>query len=68
MADKPKVLELDSRKRISLGSLARHNYYLANVTSTGTIVLTPAAVIPAIGRDKATPVTETGEGEETVTP
>ena len=38
-------LELDSRKRVSLGSLATSKLYLANVDRDGTIVLTPAVVM-----------------------
>jgi hypothetical protein len=40
--------ELDSRRRISLGSLATHDRYLVNVEEDGTIVLTPAIVMPAV--------------------
>lgn len=42
---KPLLLELDSRRRLSLGSIARHSRYLAEVEDDGTIVLTPAVVI-----------------------
>jgi hypothetical protein len=41
------LLEVDSRKRISLGSLAQHDRYLADVEEDGTIVLTPAVVMSA---------------------
>ena len=41
------VLEVDSRRRISLGSLAEHDRYLVEVQEDGTIVLTPAVVMPA---------------------
>lgn len=41
------LLEVDSRKRISLGSLAEHDRYLAEVEDDGTIVLTPAVVMSA---------------------
>jgi hypothetical protein len=40
-------LELDSRKRISLGALAKHRLYLASVDDQGVIVLTPAVVMTA---------------------
>ena len=44
----PRVfLELDSRKRISLGALAKHRLYLASVDDQGVIVLTPAVVMTA---------------------
>jgi hypothetical protein len=41
------LLELDSRRRISLGSLATHDRYLVDVEEDGTIVLTPAIVMSA---------------------
>ena len=40
------LLEVDARKRISLGSIAKHDRYLAHVEDDGTIVLTPAVVTP----------------------
>lgn len=40
------LLEVDSRRRISLGSLARHDRYLVEVSEDGVIVLTPAIVMP----------------------
>lgn len=44
---KQSVLEVDSRRRISLGSLAEHDRYLVDVEEDGTIVLTPAVVMSA---------------------
>lgn len=41
------VLEVDSRRRISLGPLAEHDRYLVDVEEDGTIVLTPAVVMSA---------------------
>jgi hypothetical protein len=41
------VLEVDSRRRISLGTLAEHDRYLVEVEEDGTIVLTPAVVMSA---------------------
>jgi hypothetical protein len=46
-ADKQSVLEVDSRRRISLGALAEHDRYLVDVEEDGTIVLTPAVVMSA---------------------
>jgi hypothetical protein len=43
------LLEVDSRRRISLGSLARHDRYLVEVSEDGVIVLTPAIVTPITG-------------------
>ena len=39
------LLELDARRRISLGKIAQHNRYLVNVEEDGTIVLTPTVVM-----------------------
>lgn len=39
------LLEIDTRRRLSLGSLATHDRYLASVEADGTIVLTPAVVM-----------------------
>jgi hypothetical protein len=39
------LVELDSRRRISLGPLATHDRYLIDVEEDGTIVLTPAVVM-----------------------
>jgi hypothetical protein len=41
------LLEVDSRRRISLGSLAEHDRYLVEVEEDGVIVLTPAVVMSA---------------------
>ena len=41
------MLEVDSRRRISLGPLAEHDRYLVDVEEDGTIVLTPAVVMSA---------------------
>lgn len=38
--------ELDARKRIALGTLARHGLYIATVDERGVITLTPADVTP----------------------
>lgn len=45
MEDGKSLLEVDVRRRISLGPLAKHDRYLAEVEEDGTIVLTPAVVI-----------------------
>jgi hypothetical protein len=50
MTDQPaqqRVLEVDGRRRISLGALAAHDRYIAEVAEDGTITLTPAVVLPA---------------------
>jgi hypothetical protein len=41
-----KYLEVDARRRIPLGVLARHDMYLVTVAPTGIITLTPAEVTP----------------------
>jgi len=45
--ERQSVLEVDSRRRISLGTLAEHDRYLVEVEEDGTIVLTPAVVMSA---------------------
>jgi hypothetical protein len=45
--DTQSLLEVDSRRRISLGQLAEHDRYLVEVEEDGTIILTPAVVMPA---------------------
>lgn len=47
MKEHRSLLELDSRRRISLGSLAEHDRYLVEVEEDGVIVLTPAVVMSA---------------------
>jgi hypothetical protein len=47
MQDKTVLLEVDSRKRISLGTLATHPRYIAEVGDDDVITLTPAVVMPA---------------------
>ena len=47
MENAEQLIEVDGRHRISLGPLARHSRYLAAVEADGTIVLTPAVVMPA---------------------
>lgn len=39
------LIELDDRRRASLGRLGRHRRYLAHEEPDGTLVLTPAAVM-----------------------
>jgi hypothetical protein len=45
--DERRVLELDARRRITLGSLAAYDRYLVTTEEDGTITLTPAIVITA---------------------
>lgn len=46
--EKTTLLEVDTRGRISIGSLATHDRYLVEVEDDGTIVLTPAVVMSAV--------------------
>lgn len=46
MGRSTKFYELDARKRIALGTLARHDLYIASVNERGVITLTPAEVTP----------------------
>jgi prophage tail gpP-like protein len=39
------LIELDDRRRVSLGKLGRHRRYLVREEPDGTLVLTPAAVM-----------------------
>jgi hypothetical protein len=43
--ERDNLLEVDSRRRISLGPLAQHDRYLVEVEDDGVIVLTPAVVL-----------------------
>ncbi len=44
------LVQVDARKRVSLGSLAEHAQYLARATPDGTIIFEPAVVITAAER------------------
>lgn len=46
MPSEGSLLEVDGRRRVSLGALASHDRYLARVEEDGTIILTPAVVLP----------------------
>lgn len=48
-------LELDARRRLPLGAMARHSLYLVQVAPNGVITLTPAEVTPLVEVGKATP-------------
>jgi hypothetical protein len=41
------LLTLDSRRRVALGKLARHERYMVELKRDGTLILTPAVVISA---------------------
>lgn len=47
MDDNTVLVELDSRRRLSLGKLAKHDRYFVVVEEDGTIVLTPVVVLAA---------------------
>jgi hypothetical protein len=49
--DQRVLIELDARGRASLARLGRpeHRRYLARVEADGTIILTPATVVPVRG-------------------
>jgi hypothetical protein len=44
MRDDPVLVEVDSRRRLSLGRVGRHDRYLVREEADGTIVLEPAVV------------------------
>lgn len=48
-------LELDARRRLPLGAMARHDMYLVQVAPNGVITLTPAEVTPLVQVGKAEP-------------
>jgi hypothetical protein len=59
--DQRVLIELDARGRASLARLGRpeHRRYLARIEADGTIILTPATVIPvAPARDAIDPAVE----------
>ena len=58
MTDKRKVLEVDSRRRVSLGKLGSHDMYLAHTEVDGTIILTPAVILPVVNGEKVVPAME----------
>jgi hypothetical protein len=41
----PTLVELDDRRRISLGKIGRHSRYLVHEEDDGTIILEPAVVL-----------------------
>jgi hypothetical protein len=43
--DKQVVVEVDTRRRVSLGKLGRHDRYLATEHPDGTITLQPAVIL-----------------------
>jgi len=53
-------LEVDARRRISLGALAEYDRYLADVEEDGTIVLTPAVVM-SVAQARLNAAPQTGE-------
>lgn len=67
MNDKRKVLEVDTRRRVTLGKLAEHNMYIVDVEPGGVITLTPAVVVPRPGRGTVPPNLEFANVEQKVT-
>jgi hypothetical protein len=41
------LIQVDARKRISLGSLAHHDQYIATESPDGSVLLEPAVVLTA---------------------
>lgn len=52
---KPLLIEVDARKRITLGRLAEHERYIGTIEEGGIIVLTPAEVVPMFTRKRPGP-------------
>jgi len=49
MARSRKILPVDERKRITLGSLAgEHEMYIATLSAQGVITLTPVELVPVV--------------------
>lgn len=46
MNQQSRLIEVDSRRRIHLGDMGKHHRYLAHTEPDGTIILTPAVVVP----------------------
>lgn len=46
MIQKFRLIEVDSRRRVHLGDMGKHHRYLAHTEPDGTIILTPAVVVP----------------------
>lgn len=55
MNTKPLLIDVDARKRISLGALALHDHYLGEIDDDGVIVLTPAVIQPITRRKRPGP-------------
>lgn len=51
MADRQKIITLDARRRASLAKIGRpeHTRYIVDVQDDGTMILTPAVVVPIPG-------------------
>jgi hypothetical protein len=45
------LIELDDRRRVSLGKLGHHHRYLVHEEPDGTLVWTPAVVMPKLQAD-----------------
>jgi hypothetical protein len=55
MNKKPLLIDVDARKRISLGALALHDHYLGEIDEDGVIVLVPAVIQPITRRTRPGP-------------
>jgi hypothetical protein len=61
MNTKPLLIDVDARKRISLGALALHDHYLGEIDDDGVITLVPAVITPMTRRTRPGP--KAGEGK-----
>lgn len=52
MNQQSRLIEVDSRRRIHLGDMGKHHRYLAHTEPDGTIILTPAVVVPVSELEK----------------
>lgn len=58
----PKLIQVDSRKRVTLGTMAHHERYAAWVEADGTIIMTPVIVLTQEERNRLTDPEEENHG------
>lgn len=64
MYKKPLLIDVDARKRISLGAMALHDHYLGEIDEDGVIILTPALIQPVIRQRRPGPKTGSTKSRE----
>jgi hypothetical protein len=62
MQSRPILIDVDARKRCSLGRLTDgHDRYLGTVDENGVITLTPAEIVPMVRRHRPGPAPKGGQ-------